>query len=300
MEAMNFRSVGDDETLETLIADDEWVMEQKMDGTRGLAVLTYGEQPQMLARRGPLKHTAATQHLPGIWEGLSPLIERRNEIVLDGEIMIHTGEYRVFDLLQFVVNGREVVTSGSPFQFRREALEWLMKMIDSPRVSIVYQARGEQSKRDLLDGCRAFGVEGVMLKALHAPYSPGQRTEAGLKYKFVKTADVVVTEVSRRRNDEGREVGSIEFGVAAPPEWEMSPRQQQKVRIAAEIGVLPIGRCSVIGKPHVAPGDVIEVAYLYWTGSTTYQPRMVRVRHDKAARECGMDQFRDYSREAIS
>ena len=104
----------------------------------------------------------------------------------------------------------------------------------------------------------------------------------------------------RRRNDAGREVGSIEFGVMAPFEGEMTVDQQQAVTLLRRLPILPVGRCSVIGKPHVEPGDVIEVAYLYRAATGgLIQPRMTRIRHDKSPRECGIDQFVSYSREIV-
>lgn len=63
--------------------------------------------------------------------------------------------------------------------------------------------------------------------------------------------------------------------------------------------LVPVGSCSAIGRPHVEVGDVIEVAYLYWTGACAYQPRMVRVRADKEAARCTTGQFLPYSRETI-
>jgi hypothetical protein len=63
--------------------------------------------------------------------------------------------------------------------------------------------------------------------------------------------------------------------------------------------LIPVGACSLIGKPQVSVGDVIEVAYLNWTGSALYQPRMTRVRTDKLPEDCTMAQFRPYSRRVV-
>jgi hypothetical protein len=42
---------------------------------------------------------------------------------------------------------------------------------------------------------------------------------------------------------------------------------------------------------------VIEVANLNWTGSSLYQPRMLKILEDKAPEDCRFDQFKIYSRE---
>ena len=54
----------------------------------------------------------------------------------------------------------------------------------------------------------------------------------------------------------------------------------------------------MIGKdPAIREGDVVEVSFLYWTGTSIVQPRIVRRREDKAGSECALAQFRTYSRE---
>lgn len=285
MKAMTYASVEDDSTIDDLIVNDLWVMEQKMDGTRGLAVLTH-EGPQMMSRSGPLKHTAATQWLDPIWASLAHIgkqLTPGDMLVFDGEIMIHDGRYLLFDVPHFVIQGQRIIGPDDTFARRRQVLEKLgADVLGVKPTTVVVQAKTADEKRAMLQRCREQGVEGVMFKNTFGVYTPGQRSKDGLKVKFVKTADVIVTLVHRERNEAGREVGSIQFGV-------LTSR-----------GMQIIGRCSVIGKPHVEPGDVIEVAYLYWTGSTTYQPRMVRVRDDKRAEECGIDQFRPYTRQAVA
>ena len=64
-----------------------------------------------------------------------------------------------------------------------------------------------------------------------------------------------------------------------------------------------VGACSLIGKPQVAPGDVIEARYLYNSGTTQsptmYQPRMTQVRYDKEPLDCTTDQFGSYTRKVL-
>jgi ATP-dependent DNA ligase len=262
--------------------NDEWVAEQKMDGTRVLLRVTRSTFSAYQRNGGRLAHTAATQHLSRIFDGLGIMREMMaegEEVWLDGELIIGTGEYRVFDLPSAGIAALEIyVVPALPDRERRFSLVGLANVCFTGPVSIVERAVDTWEKTDLYLRAEAAGVEGVVLKHRDAPYQPGARSTDWLKIKFVKTADVVVTAVSRPDPRHG----SIAFAAYA------------------EDGVLiQAGACSAIGKPPVAVGDVIEVAFLYWTGSTTYQPRMVRVREDKEAGECLMSQFRSYTRVAV-
>lgn len=310
MKPMKYASVGSAEILHELLDSPQWSVEQKMDGTRGWALLR-GDEPAVMTvgvtRDGqpmPLKHTAATQHLRRIFtQGVYALHERLmpgESLILDGEIMIDTGEFRVFDVPLLSTRNGANCSPDTPQQKRRELLEQLATGFGSA-ASLVPQAIGGFDKRWMLTNCRRNNVEGVVFKHLDAPYrTDGKRTDRVLKYKFVKTADVIVIRESRSRNSEGREVGSIAFGVTAGPEAGWDGIEIVEYDNGQQAGVKEIGTCSVIGKPHVEPGDVIEVAYLYRAATGgLIQPRMTRIRHDKSPRECGIDQFVSYSREIV-
>jgi len=256
-----------------------WAVEQKMDGTRGLAVITKGGVIWPYGERGEgrLAHSAATQWLPRIDARLLALVADHEdaEIVLDGEIMIHTGEYRVFDVPYLRIGGREWVVPGDALSQRRIYLETIGAALHGAGpVTVTSFASTEDEKRALLAAVEAAGGEGVVFKRLTGSYQPGRRTGDVLKFKFTYSVDVVVIERKTSPN-------SITFGVYD------------------EAGVLrTIGSCSMIGKPHVGQGDVVEVMCLYWTGTSLYQPRMVRQRFDKMPRDCTTAQLRAYSRDA--
>jgi ATP-dependent DNA ligase len=263
---------------DALIEDDHYVVEQKFDGTRAIAVIDASHVRYLHAGGGILKHTAATQHLPKITAELMTLLDGRpGEIVLDGEIITGTGEYHVFDAIRVSVSGVTVTTEHDGFYLRRASLEALfdVKLKNGP-VHLVRQAKTTAEKRDLLTAVLDAGGEGVMVKHIDGMYEPGQRVGHVLKVKFVKSADVVVTSWQR-----GHNTGSAKFA-------------------AYKDGVLTeVGGCSLIGKPEVEEGSVIEVNYLYFTGTSLYQPRLVRVREDKPATDCTWDQFPTYSREVV-
>jgi ATP-dependent DNA ligase len=283
--AMQFTD-GDLCEVESLIEDDAWIFEQKFDGTRGLCVVNENGVWWPAANGvGKLSHTAATQHFATLDPILSKLMEGTEfgEIVLDGEIMIETGEYHVWDIV-FWKDGNVLIVSPmySDFETRRKLLESLYKRLppDGP-VKLVRQAVGSKEKLDLWNAVKVGGGEGVMAKRLDSNYDLGKRVKHSVKLKFVKTADVIVLEVNRPDLKHGNFV----LGVYDED---------------SEYGhVLCIGSCSAIGKdPDVKVGDVIEVAYLYWTGESMYQPRMVRVRDDKLPTACLISQFPEYYRTA--
>jgi len=275
------------------ITDPQWVMEQKMDGTRGLVVITPGNVwwPGS-GGRNSLSHTAAIQHFPVLNPILQRLVhENEGELVLDGEIMIRTGEFHVFDLPYMRAGGIELIRPTDPLWRRREVMESLEATLQRDHllnggerpVRVVRQARTTREKAAMWARVVEAGVEGAMVKHVDSTYQPGVRVKDVLKLKLVKTADVVVWKTTRTRNDAGREVGSFYFGVYEGGEF------------------VKLGSCSAIGKPETAEGDVIEVAYLYREPGegALVQPRMVQVRTDKDPMECGFAQFPRYSRDAV-
>lgn len=273
-----------DEHADALLDNDGWVLEQKMDGARALArVEEDGTVTWLNSSGGPMKFAAAALHLDRLTAEILALVDSPAgqglplPMYFDGELIPGTGEYHIFDL---VWPGHEDMA----YAVRRGWLRVLFARRTTlvPSLSVVRSVYNEE-KREVAAALREANVEGYVLKNLGHPYLPGQRSKEQIKVKFVKTADVVVTKVERGRNEAGREVGNIEFGV-----------------YHEDGTLLPVGTCSAIGKPHVEPGDVIEVAYLYRDDKGgLIQPRMVRVREDKPARSCEFDQFPRYSRAAL-
>lgn len=272
--------------VEKLIENDDLSLEQKYDGTRALCVVrrdVNGLDFQFLARNGaPLKHTAATQWIEDITRSMRDGFPVHGEYVLDGEIMIDSGAYILFDLPYVEQEGSVKVSPGMPYRVRRDFLAYFAEGLYAP-VSLGGMALTPEEKRLLFKSVMDQNGEGVMAKSLSSPYDEGKRVKHSLKVKFVKTADVVVMDVRRGRNEEGREIGSIQFGVYDD-----------------EGNLKHLGKCSPIGKPHCEPGDVIEVRYLYrQAGGALVQPTMLAVRTDREPESCGYDQFSDYSKAIV-
>jgi ATP-dependent DNA ligase len=258
-----------------VLESDRWVLQQKMDGTRVLMVHEAGAWRALTRRGEPLGHTAALQHLAGVIEELLPLASGEDVLALDGELIIESGEYRVFDIISWRPANLVGLVRASDAQYiRRRLLESLK--LPGPKVSIVPEARTTSEKIALFQSVRAEGAEGVVAKQMTGPYEMGIRVEHVLKIKLVKSADVLVL-----ARDTGGAKNAV-LGVHAP-----------------NGAIVKIGACSMIGKEPAPVGAVIEINFLYWTGGAVYQPRMVRIREDKAEGECTVDQFGPYSRRTV-
>lgn len=273
MKAMEFTDAsGDEELMIKLARDGEWVFQQKFDGTRVLVNLATG---RAMSRRGEtLKHSAAVRHMPRIWEDLEAAGLLGKEVTLDGELIVSTGEYIVFDL--YFHRTPQATTIS-----RLGALHGAFKnMPESSKVKKVRTALSSDQKFTLMAEIRSSGAEGFMAKHINGKYESGERVRHGLKFKSVKTADLVVTATSK-----------------SPHSATLAAYQRDE---DGNLELVTVGGASLIGKGPIRPGDVVEVSYLYWTGLRLYQPRIVGRRADKRELDCFVDQFPEYSRAVVS
>lgn len=264
------------ELISQLVLDQSFWAQQKLDGVRLLSVFTEEGISFVGRKRQPMKSTMVTQYLPELRERLEKLRDagHSGSFALDGEMMLD-GTYCLFDMVP------DEESRDMPYAERWRWLSRFVRIINEPTVRRVSTAFAAGEKAELFVKMRDLGYEGVVFRDKMQTYTQA-RTTSVLKAKFTKTADVVVLDYTRGRNEEGREVGSATFGVVAD-------KDHYKV----------LGSCSLIGKPEVKIGDVIEVRYLYWSGSSLVQPRMMRVRDDKRSADCTLDQFTTYKREVF-
>lgn len=238
------------------VVDDGCVMEQKIDGHRVMLIRPGTDRMIAVGRNGPYTHRLPTAVQKWRLPAGIPENHLLTSMVLDGELL--HGEFWAFDLLD--ANG---TMNEWMLEDRRRVLETLAPLTGP--FHIVPQARTEQEKTELLMRAASENLEGVMLKRADSIYRCGRRTDAWLKAKFVATADLVVTGI-RVDGKASVDVGFVEGDT-----------------------VRTIGRCSLIGKPPVRVGDVVEVRYLYVLDRDSprlFQPVLLRVRTDKAAAEC--------------
>jgi hypothetical protein len=111
----------------------------------------------------------------------------------------------------------------------------------------------------------------MMLKQASHKYTAGKRCDGSVKLKFWRSLEAVVT----ARHIDGKE--NAELALIDPDHGEVN-----------------VGSISCLGHEQVAVGDVVECKYLYAVDPRKpklYQPNILRVRTDKPADECTVDQL---------
>ena len=232
----------DEDTVERLLNDDDWIMQEKKDGVR---LMTEAANKVITG-----------SNRKGLIVPISTFIEQRlkdrlgdKSAVLDGEAVGDT--YFLFDILslhgqdltQEDVISREVALSAF---FDTED-----KMAPYPQVCRVFTFRGRESKRSAYNRLREQRAEGVVFKRRGAPYVPGRPNSGGnqLKFKFVQSCTCFVRSI----NDGKR---SVVLGMENGKEL---------------VGVGNVTILPNFGIPN--EGDLIEVRYLYaYPGGSLYQP----------------------------
>ena len=246
-----------------LVQSDSWVMEQKLDGHRILLTEEGRGHSVALSRDG----SAYTKELP---RAMREFRFPPGEWQLDGELVGKT--YWVFDIVQ--ASG-PLYNMDLPY---RHAMLDLFFDATKPPFRRVPQAITTEEKARLVEMVIAQGLEGIVAKKADSVY-PAGRSRAWLKFKQVSTADVIVTSV----HDDGKESAAF------------AALDLENNRI------VDLGRCSLIGKPAVSPGNVIEVRYLYvGANGHLYQPTLLRKRDDKPMHQCTTDQLRHVNKAVLA
>jgi ATP-dependent DNA ligase len=260
MKAMSYESI-DPSVADRYLEDDGWVAEQKLDGVR-VMIHSFKDSPAKFGDPA-ITFAAAAQW----FERLAPCFGGV-PAVIDGELIIETGEFWAYDLPYLPVMD---VTPETPFEVRRNVLEQIVDLVAQPFVKLVPQARTTAEKRDLFERVQASGAEGVVFKRTTAKYHIGVRTRDVLKAKFTKTMDVVIT---------GRDKGG----------------KNAELSLMRDGELVVIGACSMIGKPDLQVGECAEVMFLYIADPNDprlYQPRLLRARPDKTPAGCEWRQVAD-------
>lgn len=266
MKAMTFTETSP-ERGDLLIDDDAWALEPKYDGVRCMVSIEDGRIELHNRNGAPLSAASTNAHRSSIAASFTGF---NGTWVFDGELL-EDGTLIVFDLPYFRVPDLTLI-APPPFSDRRMILENVayIRGWGDPHTNIRLATHVTGSdKRVLFDTIAETGGEGVMLKHLDASYESRRTKSAGFKVKFTSTVDAIIID----RNTDGKE--NAELAVVDPA--------GQLIRI---------GHCSMIGKPAATVGDVVEVTYLYvGANGKLVQPRLTRVRGDKAAAECTFDQL---------
>ncbi|MBI2141539.1 ATP-dependent DNA ligase [Candidatus Woesearchaeota archaeon] len=206
-------------------------------------------------------------------------------------------EVNVFDVLCY--EGKNIVSQ--PFRKRREIIEKIVKNAERKIVvSRAITAEKEAEVEKFFREAKAAGTEGVMIKALDAPYQPGARVGYMLKFKKVmENLDLAIVaaewgEGKRAKwlssyylacrdhgHDKLLEIGKVSTGLKEKREEGLS--FDEVTEFLKPLVVEETGRLV-----KVKPKIVIEVAYEEIQKSPTYEsgyalrfPRVIRNRTDE-------------------
>lgn len=257
----------DDDELDRFLGDDAMVAQQKLDGVR---VLVTADGSRLIPTN---RDGQPTQMANAALAGLEYLPKGT---VVDGEVL--GDQFWLFDVLELA--GTDV--RGRGYVERWEILNDELEPALTGEARILSVARTRTQKRTLHDKLRAAGCEGIVFKHRDAPYTSGRGTSQR-KYKFIKSADVIILENAgnayRMAVWDGRtlfECGRVFAGTTNASRKDLDAR---------------LGR----GEQPVA-----EVRYLYATDDhQLFQPVFVGVRDDKIAKACVRAQLVRAGRDVI-
>lgn len=180
----------------------------------------------------------------------------RDILVADGDISWLPYEHRLLELA--------LIVSAHKFRYIEVVETWV-----------------DNQKPDAIAKARADRREGVVFKLRSAPYRPG-RNGQHKKYKFIKT----LSAIAGPPKINGKE--SVDLFL-----YKSADQFATDVGVAMATGgdvpcnQVRCGTVSLIGKPKVNEGDIVEVAYLYAQASGLLsQARLLHVRTDVDAKEC--------------
>lgn len=206
---------------------DGWLFEPKWDGFRAL-VWKFGDDLYIQSRdEKPLG-----RYFPELEVSLRR--ELPDRCVLDGEIVIATGDRLDFDALLLRIHPAatrvKMLADEKPSSYvawdllawgdedlravpqaeRRARLESALAGCKPP-VFLTPATRDRAVAREWFEKFEGAGLDGVMAKPEGAPYQPGKR--AMLKIKHQRTADCVVAGFRWYKGQKGKEVGSLLLGL---------------------------------------------------------------------------------------
>ena len=249
-------SVEDEHALGHLMLDPLYCVQEKYDGKR-LMVRKTGHTVEGINRKGLI--------VPVPDSIVGEMRQLAGDCLLDGEAV---GDIlHVFDVLESAWQD----VRQQPYVDR---LNLLNRLIPDNFTAIqrVYTAWSAKEKIGLLERLRRENREGIVLKLLTAPYSPGKTSgsQDQLKYKLCESASFVVTQVHPTKR-------SVSLGLYARGE------------------IVEAGNVTILSnQPVPAVGAVVEVRYLYAfrQSGSIYQPVYLGDREDIEPAECTVSQLK--------
>lgn len=169
--------VGAQDFLRQLLASDEWVLQEKMDG-ENRPLLISGGQVQGTNKNGLFVN------IPAAWQRYGVL----GEVTLCGE---HIGEdYHVFDLAEPALT----------FEQRYAKLQALLaRHSELPGLKLVQAHQGARAKRAHFEAIDQSKGEGVVFKRRHGLFEAGKNSQS-YRHKFWESMTCLVQEVNAQRS----------------------------------------------------------------------------------------------------
>ena len=246
----------DEATLETLLCDDDYVMQEKLDGRRrltqrnGQELIGINKKGLQVALPLALADSLMTM-LPSNTTG-------------DGEQIGET--LYLFDLLQ--LNGQDL--AGLGYLERYAKLTALAANLPGVQIVPIYTTTEE--KRAAFARIKAARGEGVVFKKKTSHYKPGRPASGGnqLKYKFTASATLEVAAQTKGKRSVAL-VGYDKHGKA-----------------------IKLGNVTISANYEIpAVGAIVEVEYLYaYEGGSLYQPVYRGIRDDQNQQDCTVSQLK--------
>lgn len=247
--------------LISLCEDDRFYGEKKIDGVRMLAHVGGGTFAFM-SRTGK-----ALSVSPLVLGEFKSFVDAKTMFVLDGELLDNT-----FWMFDFVKAG-DSVTPDLPFEQRRGILEeFVARWNPGSAVRLLASTRDATAKTALAKTIIEERGEGLVFKRFDAPYLPGKKCDNFLKVKFRCDVDCVVIALGHNGK------ANMTLALFDPP----NPKP------------VPVGHCGALtgDGPRVQVGDVVQVTCLYASDNNKLvQATMPKIRTDKAATDCTLDQL---------
>jgi bifunctional non-homologous end joining protein LigD len=215
----------DEQEVKRLLKDRAFCLQEKFDGRRML-IRKHGAAIYGLNRKG---------WLIGLPETVFQVVRAiSSDFILDGESVGDV--FYAFDLLEWDGEDYRV----QPYQRRLVSLARILNRPGLRAIRLAETAINPANKERLFRHLQAEKREGVVLKQLDAPYTPGRPNSGGtqLKHKFYATCSAVVSKINDKRSVE--------------------------LRLLNGQGWLPVGNVTIPPNFAVpAVGDVVEARYLY-------------------------------------
>jgi hypothetical protein len=242
------------------IADDNWVVQEKHNGRHRLITRDTASQIGCFNRDGVLRSISKPFQYALLSDKLPPFY------VIDVEEEKNT--LTILDVL--ISGGNDFIPR--PYKERLAEAAAAFAHVH-PAIKVVESTYGTVAKLAKIQRLHDEKAEGFVLKNLSAVYKQGR---AGQHHavKFWKTVDCFVIELNNRHTSKGDVRDSCDIGV-----------------LDANGNVVRVGSSSLIGKPNVVPGEVVEIKCLYSSPEFhLIQPTILRRRDDKLAKDCGLNQ----------